>query len=52
MTETVADTRGNRIDLVLRDAGWCDVKVSHIARELTIALGRNMCWRPLNRNRA
>lgn len=42
MTETEADTRANRIDPVLRDAGWGVVEGSHIARELTIAPGRIM----------
>ena len=40
MTETEADTRANRIDPVLRKAGWGVVPGSHIARELTIAPGR------------
>jgi len=40
MTETEADTRANRIDPVLREAGWGVVPGSHIARELTIAPGR------------
>ena len=42
MIETEADTRANRIDPVLRDAGWGVVEGSHIARELTIAPGRIM----------
>lgn len=42
MTETEADTRANRIDPVLRDAGWGVVAGSHVARELTIAPGRIM----------
>ncbi len=40
MTETEADTRANRIDPVLRDAGWGVVDGSHVARELTIKPGR------------
>lgn len=40
MTETEADTRANRIDPVLRDAGWGVVEGSHVARELTIKPGR------------
>lgn len=40
MTETEADTRANRIDPVLREAGWGVVSGSHIARELTISPGR------------
>lgn len=40
MNETEADTRANRIDPVLREAGWGVVPGSHIARELTIAPGR------------
>ena len=42
MTETEADTRANRIDPVLRDAGWGVVEGSQVARELTIAPGRIM----------
>ena len=40
MQETEADTRANRIDPVLNDAGWNVVVGSHISRELTIAPGR------------
>ena len=40
MAETEADTRANRIDPVLRDAGWGVVPGSHISRELTITPGR------------
>ncbi|MFT4256451.1 MAG: DEAD/DEAH box helicase family protein [Pseudoxanthomonas sp.] len=40
MTETEADTRANRIDPVLREAGWGVVAGSHVARELTIYPGR------------
>lgn len=39
-TETEADTRANRIDPVLREAGWGVVPGSHVARELTIYPGR------------
>ncbi|MCB5198780.1 DEAD/DEAH box helicase family protein [Loktanella sp. TSTF-M6] len=42
MIETEADTRANRIDPVLREAGWGVVEGSHVARELTIAPGRIM----------
>ncbi|MCB5198777.1 hypothetical protein LGQ03_05950 [Loktanella sp. TSTF-M6] len=42
MTETAADTRANRIDPVLRDAGWGVVEGSHVARELTIEPERIM----------
>lgn len=38
--ETEADTRANRIDPVLREAGWGVVEGSGINRELTIAPGR------------
>lgn len=38
--ETEADTRANRIDPVLREAGWGVVDGSGINRELTIAPGR------------
>lgn len=38
--ETEADTRANRIDPVLRKAGWGVVEGSGINRELTIAPGR------------
>ncbi|KRG86702.1 restriction endonuclease subunit R [Stenotrophomonas daejeonensis] len=40
MIETEADTRANRIDPVLRDAGWGVVPGSHVARELSISPGR------------
>ncbi len=40
MQETEADTRANRIDPVLREAGWGVVEGSTIQRELTIAPGR------------
>ncbi len=40
MQETEADTRANRIDPVLREAGWSVVEGSTIQRELTIAPGR------------
>ncbi|WDS37222.1 type I restriction endonuclease subunit R [Pseudoxanthomonas sp.] len=40
MIETEADTRANRIDPVLKDAGWGVVPGSHVARELTISPGR------------
>ncbi len=40
MLETEADTRANRIDPVLREAGWGVVPGSHVARELTISPGR------------
>ena len=40
MIETEADTRANRIDPALRDAGWGVVPGSQVARELTIAPGR------------
>lgn len=40
MIESEADTRANRIDPVLCEAGWGLVPGSHIARELTIAPGR------------
>jgi type I restriction enzyme R subunit len=40
MQETEADTRANRIDPVLREAGWGAVEGSLISRELTIAPGR------------
>ncbi|MCK9488647.1 MAG: DEAD/DEAH box helicase family protein [Xanthomonadales bacterium] len=40
MIETEADTRANRIDPVLREAGWGVVPGSHVARELTIYPGR------------
>ena len=39
MQETEADTRANRIDPVLRDAGWGVVDGSRVARE-EIAKGR------------
>ena len=34
MTETEADTRANRIDPVLREAGWGVVEGSKIRREM------------------
>lgn len=40
MIETEADTRANRIDPALREAGWGVVPGSQVARELTIAPGR------------
>lgn len=40
MQETEADTRANRIDPVLKEAGWNVVEGSTIQRELTIAPGR------------
>lgn len=40
MQETEADTRANRIDPVLREAGWGVVDGSQISRELTISPGR------------
>tara|TARA_R110002124_G_scaffold252478_1_gene417867 strand:- start:612 stop:2924 length:2313 start_codon:yes stop_codon:yes gene_type:complete len=40
MQETEADTRANRIDPVLKEAGWNVVEGSAIQRELTIAPGR------------
>ena len=40
MIETEADTRANRIDPVLREAGWGVVPGSYVARELTIYPGR------------
>ncbi|WAP69943.1 EcoAI/FtnUII family type I restriction enzme subunit R [Jiella pelagia] len=40
MQETEADTRANRIDPALREAGWGVVEGSHVARELTIKPGR------------
>lgn len=40
MIETEADTRANRIDPALRDAGWGVVEGSRVAREMTIAPGR------------
>lgn len=42
MTKTESETRANRIDPVLRDAGWGVIAGSHVARELTIAPGRIM----------
>ena len=40
MQETEADTRANRIDPILREAGWGMVEGSTIQRELTITPGR------------
>lgn len=40
MHETEADTRANRIDPVIKSAGWGVVPGSHVSRELTIAPGR------------
>ncbi len=40
MRETEADTRANRIDPVLRAAGWGVVEGSRIRREMTISRGR------------
>ncbi|MGH8191794.1 MAG: hypothetical protein ACREP2_10145 [Rhodanobacteraceae bacterium] len=37
MIETEADTRANRIDPVLRDAGWGVVEGSRIRREMICA---------------
>ena len=34
--ETEADTRANRIDPVLRDAGWGVVEGAHVHRELNL----------------
>lgn len=43
MNETEADTRLNRIDPVLRDAGW--VEGSRIRRRDLPMLNRNFCVR-------
>lgn len=40
MKETEADTRANRIDPVLRDAGWDGTDGSQVSREYVIAQGR------------
>ena len=40
MQETEADTRANRIDPILKEAGWNVLEGSQISRELTIAPGR------------
>ena len=44
MSETEADTRANRIDPVLRAAGWGVLPGSHIARELTSPGSHSRWW--------
>ena len=51
MQETEADTRANRIDPVLRDAGWGVADGSRIARE-EIAKGRITAAGRVDRARA